>query len=140
MKLSVCTIFGTVGSIIAMFLGGWDMAVITLCIFMGIDLITGVIVAFIFHKSPKTNTGTMSSRVGWKGLAKKGVTLLFVGVAVRLDMLIGSTYIRDAVCIAFISNELISIIENAGLMGIPIPAIITKSIDILKEKEANKNE
>lgn len=139
MKSFVCTIFGTVGSFIALFLGGWDMAVITLSIFMAIDLFTGIIVAFVFHKSPKTATGTLSSWVGWKGVAKKIVTFLFVGVAVRLDMLIGSTYIRDAVCIAFIINELISIVENAGLMGLPIPAVIEKAIDILKSKEGKEN-
>ena len=49
-------------------------------------------------------------------------------------MLIGTTYIKDAVIIAFCANELISIVENAGLMGLPIPNVITKAIDVLKEK------
>jgi len=69
-----------------------------------------------------------------KGLIRKGTMLLFVLIGHRLDMAVGSTYIRDAICIAFIANELLSIVENAGLMGVPIPAAITNAIDILKKK------
>ena len=54
------------------------------------------------------------------------MTLLFVLVAYRLDLAIGVDYIRDAVIIGFIANELISIVENAGLMGIPLPAVIAQ--------------
>lgn len=141
MKSIICSVIGTIGSAIAYALGGWDASVITLGIFMCIDYFSGVILAFVFHKSPKSKTGAYDSKAGWKGLAKKCVTILFVVIAVRLDLMLNTTYIRDAVCIAFIVNELISIVENAGLMGIPIPAIITKSIDILKSKtEVNKNE
>lgn len=128
------------GSFFAMLLGGWDTSVITLLIFMAIDFVTGLVVGGIFHKSTKTKTGALESRAGWKGLIKKCVTLLFVVIAVRLDLLIGSSYIRDGVCIAFICNELLSIIENAGLMGIPIPDIIKNAIDILKTKEGDENE
>lgn len=135
MKAGICSFLGAVGSAVAYALGGWDTSVITLLIFMLIDYVTGLIVAGVFHKSNKTKTGALESRAGWKGLIKKCVTILFVVVAVRLDLLIGSNYIRDAVCIAFITNELISIIENAGLMGVPIPKVITKAIDVLKSKE-----
>lgn len=135
MKTAILSALGVLGSFIAYALGGWDASVITLLIFMGIDFITGLIVGGIFHKSNKTKTGALESRAGWKGLTKKCITILFVVIAVRLDLLIGCNYIRDAVCISFILNELISIIENAGLMGIPLPAVITKAIDILKSKE-----
>ena len=101
---------------------------------MGIDYISGVIVAGVFHKSTKTKTGGLNSLIGWKGLFKKGLTLAIVLVAHRLDLLIGTNYIRDAVIIAFCANELISIIENAGLIGIPIPTVITKAIEVLKER------
>lgn len=134
MKSVICTIAGVVGSAVAWLFGGWDASIITLLIFMGIDYITGLIVAGVFHKSNKSANGALESRAGWKGLVKKGVTILFVVVSVRLDMLIGTSYIRDAVCIAFIVNELLSIVENAGLMGIPIPSVITKGIELLKEK------
>ena len=101
---------------------------------MAIDYITGLIVAGVFHASPKTKSGTLESRAGWKGLCRKGETLLIVLVACRLDAVIGSTLVRDAVVIGFICNETISIIENAGLMGLPIPAAITKAVDILKQR------
>ena len=101
---------------------------------MGVDYITGLILAGVFKKSPKTPNGALESRAGWKGLARKGITLLMVLVAYRLDQIINTSYIRDAVVIAFIANESISIIENAALMGIPIPKPIIKGIEILKEK------
>lgn len=134
MKSVICSTVGVIGSAIAYALGGWDASVITLLVFMCIDYFTGLLVACVFHKSKKTDSGAYNSKVGFKGIAKKCVTMFFIIIAVRLDILIGSDYIRDAVCIAFIVNELISIVENAGLMGIPIPAIITKSIDVLKSK------
>lgn len=134
MKNFIFTTVGILGSAIASLFGGWDSALITLLIFMGVDYITGLIVAGVFHQSPKTANGALESRAGWKGLCRKGVTLLVVLVACRLDVVMGSSFIRDAVIIAFIANETISIIENAGLMGIPIPAAISKAIEILKEK------
>lgn len=134
MKNTVCIIAGTLGSFIASLFGGWSTALTTLLIFILIDYVTGLVVAGVFHKSPKTKTGALESRAGLKGLIRKCTMLLFVLVGHRLDIAFGASYIRDAVCIAFILNELISIVENAGLMGIPIPAAITNAIDILKEK------
>ena len=107
------------------------MALTTLLIFMGIDYITGVIVAGVFHRSGKSKSGSLSSVAGIKGLAKKGMILLFVLVAYRLDLQLSTTYIKDAVCIAFMANELLSIIENAGLMGVPIPSMIVKAVEVL---------
>lgn len=134
MKNLLCGTVGVVGSGLAYLFGGWDASMITLLIFMMCDYITGMIVAGVFHKSKKTESGNLESRAGWKGLCKKFVTLLFVIIANRLDMQMGTQYIRDAVCISFIANELLSIVENAGLMGIPLPKVITKAIAILHEK------
>ena len=128
-----------VGSTIASFFGGFDAALITLLIFMGVDYATGLIVAGVFHKSEKTENGALESRAGWKGLCRKGVSLLVVLVACRLDMIMGSNFIRDATVIAFIANETISIIENAGLMGVPIPSVITKAIEVLKKKSERED-
>ena len=64
--------------------------------------------------------------------------LLILLVACRLGLTLGTAYIKDAVCVAFIANETLSIIENAGLMGVPIPAVITKAIDVLKEDNDEK--
>ena len=70
----------------------------------------------------------------WKGLIRKGETLLIVLVACRLDAVMATSFVRDAVVIGFICNEAISIVENAGLMGLPIPAALTKAVDILKQR------
>ena len=141
MKQTLCAIWGLIGSAIASFFGGWDAGLATLLIFMAIDYVSGLIVAGVFHTSNKTNSGSLESRAGWKGLCRKCMTLLFVLVAYRLDLVIGTNYIRDAVIIAFIANETISLVENAGLMGIPLPAVIIKAIDVLQKKtEVNENE
>lgn len=134
MKDYLCATIGLVGGAIASYFGGWDAALQTLVILMAVDYITGLIVAGVFHVSPKTKTGALESRAGWKGLCRKGTTLLVVLVACRLDAIIGSSFVRDAAVIAFSCNEAISIIENAGLMGIPIPAAVTKAIDVLKQR------
>ncbi len=167
MKIKLLTFIGVVGSWIASLFGGWDAAMSTLLMFMAVDYFTGLIVAGVFHKSEKTESGALESRAGWKGLCRKGVTLLVVlvacrldlvmgsnfirdavviafianeTVACRLDLVMGSNFIRDAVVIAFIANETISIIENAGLMGIPIPAVIVKAIEVLKKKTESEGD
>lgn len=137
MKDGLCTAIGVLGSLIASLFGGWDAAMVTLMVFMAIDYITGLIVAGVFHQSNKSNGGALESGAGWKGLCKKGVSLLIVLVACRLDIVIGSNFIRDAVVIAFIANETISIVENAGLMGVNIPAPIMSAIDVLRNRENN---
>lgn len=129
------TSVGIVGSAVANFFGGWSTDLTTLLIFMGIDYLTGLIVAGIFKKSKKSKNGGLESKIGFKGLAKKVMMLLFVLIGFRLDLLFGSDYVRTAIVIAFIVNEIISITENAGLMGVPIPKPIMNAIDILKSKE-----
>jgi len=131
---------GIVGSIVANLLGGWDMALQTLLLFMAVDYITGLIVAGVFKQSKKSETGSLDSRAGWKGLFKKGVTLSIVLVAAQLDKVTGTEMIRDAVVIAYIVNEAISILENAGLMGVPIPEIVSRAIEMLKKKEGADND
>lgn len=130
----VCTAFGLVGSAVAALFGGWDQGLATLIVFMAIDYTSGLIVAGVFHNSTKTDTGALESKAGWKGLCRKCMTLVYVLVAYRLDLVIGTNYIRDAVIIAFIANEVISITENAGLMGVPLPAVINKAIDVLQKR------
>ena len=130
----VFTIIGLIGSFIASLFGGWDNAMTTLFIFMGIAYVSGIIVAGVFHTSPKTKHGSLDSKTGWKGLCKKGMILIFVLIGHRLDIMLVTDYIRNAVIIGFCANELISIIENAGLMRVPIPSIITNAIEVLKDK------
>nr|WP_312426308.1 phage holin family protein [Lacrimispora sp.] len=133
-KEALCMVVGTVGSYIASLFGGWDTGIGTLVLLMAIDFLSGLAVAGIFKRSTKTETGALESKAGFKGLCRKGMTLLFVLIAYRLDLVIGTSYIRDTVIIGFLANELISIVENAGLMGLPLPAVLIKAIDVLKKK------
>lgn len=134
-KTAVLAAIGTIGGGIAALFGGWTSAMTTLIIFMVIDYETGIIVAGVFHRSGKSKSGALESRAGFKGLCRKGMILLILLVACRLDLMLGTGYIKDCVCIAFVVNETLSIIENAGLMGVPIPQVLIKAIDVLKAKE-----
>ena len=107
---------------------------------MAIDYITGLMVAGIFKKSNKTKNGALESEYCWLGLCKKGVTLLIVLIAVRLDLILETNFIKDMVIIGYVVNETISIIENAGLMGVPIPKALEKAIEILKSKTEEEND
>lgn len=135
MKKILCTLIGIIGGGIHYFVYECNISIQTLLIFMSIDYVTGMANAIVFKKSPKSKMGTLNSSVGWKGLCKKGMMILYILVGIRLDILLEVNYIADMVCIGFITNELISIIENAGIMGIPLPTILDKVIDILKERQ-----
>lgn len=140
MKAGLCTAIGVLGSILVSAFGGWDAALKSLIIFMAVDYITGLMVAGVFHNSKKTATGTLESRAGFKGLCRKALILLFVLIAQRLDIMCEVDYIRNAVIIGFCANDLISIIENAGLMGVPLPEVIVKAVDVLQSKSVLNNE
>lgn len=130
----ILTTIGACGGGIAAALGGWDASLQTLVIFMVIDFLLGLTVAGVFKKSEKSKNGALESNAGWKGLCKKGTMLFFVLIGARLDVTLNTNYMRDAVCIGFIANELISIVENAGLIGIPLPGVITRAIEVLTNK------
>ena len=123
MKSTICMTLGAVGAVVASAFGGWSAGLTTLVIFMAIDYLTGLIVAGVFHASKKSENGRLESKAGWKGLIRKGVTLLIVLVACRLDILLGVTYIKDGTVIAFCVNESLSIAEN-GIIGAPVAVVI----------------
>lgn len=129
-----------IGSALSYYIGGVDTMFVVLCVFLVVDYISGIIVASVFKKSTKTESGKLNSAVSFMGLCKKFFVVILVGVAHLLDVVLGTTFIRGGVVLAFISNETISIIENAGLMGIPIPSQLEKAIDILQDREVNGNE
>ena len=135
MKEKICTGIGLVGGAITAWFGGWDAAFSALLVLMAVDYLSGLLVAGVFHRSQKSETGALESRAGWKGLCKKGMTLLYVLVAHRLDLALGISYIRDGLIFGFLANELLSVLENAGLMGIPMPSSITRALDLLQRKE-----
>lgn len=130
-----CTAAGLIGSLIASLFGGWDIALQCLILFMAIDYISGLAVAGVFHRSPKTETGTLESRAGFKGLCRKAAVLCLVLMAHYLDLVIGADFARDAVCIGFIVNEGLSILENVGLMGVTYPDVIKRALDVLSKQQ-----
>ena len=134
MKETACTAVGLIGSAVAWAFGGWDTAMAALLICMSVDYVSGSMVALVFHKSNKTETGAYNSAYGLKGLCKKGLMLLFVLVAVQIDQILTTEYVRDAVCIGFCAKEILSIVENLGLAGIPMPQVITKALEQLQNK------
>ena len=140
MKASICTAAGIAGAAIASIFGGWTTALEVLIWFMGIDYVTGVIVAGVFHASKKSGSGSLKSVAGFKGLCKKAVVLMLVMMGYRLDQLMGTTMVKDAVCIGFIANEGLSILENVGLMGITYPEALRKALDILNKKKEDQED
>ena len=134
-KESLCTSVGIVGSMIISLLGGWDVPMQALIICMIIDYLSGLAVAVIFHKSKKSENGALNSRSGLKGLCMKCMILLIIVAIVQVGKVLNVDWLRNATIIGFISNEFISIVENAGLMGMRLPKPVYKAIDILNDKE-----
>ena len=106
------------------------------------DWITGLTVAGVFHKSPKSKNGALESRIGLKGLCRKGAMLLIVLVAYRLDLMAGlHGVLRTGAIVALVCNEALSILENVGLMGVTYPEIIDRVIrQLLGEKTHKEND
>lgn len=134
-----CSGAGAFGSLLVSLFGGWSSDLSTLVICMAVDFVTGLLAAALC-KSEKTDSGGLSSTVGFKGIAKKVMILLLVLVAHRIDLVLGVSYIKTAAVIAFIVNEVISIIENAGLIGVPLPKVFQRAIDLLKGKAEKEDE
>nr|DAD69039.1 MAG TPA: holin [Siphoviridae sp. ctFiA6] len=135
MKDFIQIVTGGLGGLIITLAGGFDLALRTLIIFMIIDYITGMMVAGLFNKSKKSEHGSLSSAAGWKGLAKKVSTVFMIVVAFHLDRVLKVDYIRNAVCVGFIVNEGLSILENYSLMGGTGAEALKKALDILKSKK-----
>lgn len=107
------------------FLGGFDTLLLTLLLFMVIDYLTGVIVAISNKK--------LSSSIGFKGICKKVIMILMVGIATRLDITLGLQEVRYIVMSFYLANEGISILENATSLGVPIPQKFKNILEQLNE-------
>ncbi len=134
MKEWIKGIFITAGSFTASLFGGFSTGLQALLVCMVVDYLSGMVLAGVFRKSRKTESGGLESRAGFKGLIRKGMELAVVMIGAQIDRELGGHYVRDAACIGFMVNELISIIENAGLMGVPIPPVIRQAVELLTEK------
>lgn len=122
------------GTIVTWLLGTWDMALIVLVTFMALDYLTGVLKAYVNKE--------ISSDVGLKGIARKGVIFVVLIVAVLLDRLLntGSWVFRTLVCYFYIANEGVSLLENCAALGLPIPLKVKDALAQLKEDTTTDTE
>ncbi len=130
----LCAIIGAIGGAVAHFFGEYDMIFEALIVLMVCDYLSGLIVAGVFKRSNKTKNGGLNSKAGFKGICRKIMTLVFVVVAHYIDVVLGIDYVRNAVIIGFCANECLSIVENAGIMGLPLPAAVINGVELLKAK------
>lgn len=126
-------LLASVGGAIFQLFGGWDALLKTLIICMAVDYITGVLVAAL-GKSNKSESGKITSLAAVSGIIKKGVILLIILVVAQLEIGTGTDFIRDSVILFFIGSEGISIVENAGLLGVPMPTVLTQWFEVLRKK------
>ena len=126
---------GIAGAIAGLF-GEWSTTFTILVVVMAIDYVSGVIVAAC-GKSPKTEAGGLSSKVGFIGIAKKCFVMLMVLLATMLDRAIGNETMvfQTSLVFYYIANEGLSVLENAALMGLPFPEKLKKALEALKEEK-----
>ena len=125
-------IFAGIGGWLGYFLGGCDGLLYALIVFVVIDYITGVMCAIANH--------TLSSEVGFKGICRKVLIFLLVGIANILDIhVIGSgSVLRTAVIFFYISNEGVSLLENAAQLGLPVPEKIKVVLEQLHDRSTKE--
>ena len=117
---------GIFGGVVTYVLGGWDIAMITLAVFMVLDYITGMCASYI--------TKEWNSETGAVGLVKKGTIILLIVLGVFLDRLVtGDTWIfRNVIAMFYIANEGLSVVENCGRIGLPIPKRLLDALEQLR--------
>jgi len=123
------------GAIAGLF-GEWNTMLTILVVVMAIDYISGWIVA-LCGRSPKTENGGLSSKVGFIGIAKKAFIMLLILLATMLDRAIdnGTTVFQSMLVLYYIANEGLSILENAALLGVQFPAKLQRALEAMREKE-----
>ena len=133
LKNGVFAAAAAIGAFIANELGGWDVLLQVLIGMMAVDYLTGLLIAAIWKKSNKSESGALDSEASFKGLARKCMILLLVYVAVLLDAAIETHYIRAAVIIFYIGNEGLSLLENLCIMGVPHPKFLENVLQVLRD-------
>ena len=127
MKEYLCAILATVGYLFIYLLGGWDIALQCLLLAIVFDYVSGMIKAF--------HSKTLSSKIGFQGILKKVGILLIVMLGVLVDRVTGNTgAVRTLVIYYFVANEGLSVLENLGQSGVPIPDSIKKALKVLKKE------
>ena len=137
LKNSVLLAAAAVAAGVGQMMGGWDEAMRVLIALMAADYLTGMLLALVWKRSPKSESGALDSRAGFKGLIKKGMMLLVVWLGVLLDGALHTGYIRLAVILFFVGNEGLSLLENLGLMGVPFPGFLKNALEALREEGDN---
>lgn len=129
---ALSTIFGFIISL----MGGWSIFLETLFILILLDIITGILTC-MYKSSHHTRNGKFSSSEFYRGLLKKGMIIIVIIVANRFDLIFNFEYLTNIVIMFFIINEMMSIIENAGLIGLPLPKKLMDVLEVFSE-EPNK--
>ena len=138
-KEVACMALGALTTAGVKLFGGWTPTLRVVLILMAIDFAAGFIVAAVFKKSPKSETGAADSMSMFKGLCKKFGMIFVIAAAHQIDIALGVDYIMLATIYGFIANEALSIVENAGLMGIVKSEVLINAIEVLKGR-SNKTE
>lgn len=133
-KAAFLSAAGFVGGVFATALGGWDLTLRALVAFMIADFFTGLLVALVFRRSPKTESGAASSKAALRGFCTKALMLVAVFLANQMDLVLALDYIRNTVVLALLANEALSLIENLGLAGVPWPPAMQNAIELLTKK------
>ncbi len=136
-KTTVLTATAFIGGYFTLFFGTWSEYMTALVVFMICDFIIGLSCAF-FNKSHKTKNGGINSNTCFKGLLKKFIMLIVVALSYHIDVILQTDYIQQVVVVGFICNELLSITENCGALGIPLPQKLINAIEILKGESEDK--
>lgn len=124
-------VFALVGGSITAVLGGWDLALQVLVLFVVLDYITGLVAAW-YRK-------VLNSQVGFRGICKKVLLFIPVAICYALDQVIGQEILRSLAIFFYIANEGLSITENLGLCGVPVPEPLMGALEQLGKRGAGED-
>jgi toxin secretion/phage lysis holin len=134
MKDKIFLMLAAAGAGVLNYIGSWSSHILTLSILMAVDFAIGLAMPVFAGKSKKSAAGKIESRYCRRGLIKKGVMLLVVYVSYLLGNAADVRFLADAVTVAFILNEAVSILEHAAVMGVPIPAVLSRALNAIHDK------
>lgn len=124
---------GAAGAILGYIFGEWDALLQVLVWLIVVDYLSGL--ASAYSEGLSTPDKGLSSRVGFKGIAKKVMILILCAASAKVDQIAGTSIVREAVIFFYIGNELLSLLENAGRIGLPVPKKLKDAVAVLKSKE-----